>query len=360
MIQISLSEKLWTEIFMISIFLINISSISTLLYSELIENDDCKAVISYEVWISTLFNVQCDIYIIESDIYIHKKESELNFVSKLASCAKKIILVKFRNFIIYWVYDWEKNKIHVSCSVEINKKLMKKNESILTLNKKSDTQEFFDTEKLFIECSTESSIIFSDRNENFNFLFDELVLKTVKSSKQSKKRSWFWKNSLFENKIISTIDDQILNSAARKMIQLCWKKSIVALSFQNFNQSDISLICVLLVKMNKKLLFEDLKDWEIWYVSFHDFKVFSVTHSSEFTYVNDMKISISYVQIIASLESFQWHQIMNEEIVNIHERNVYTLVLSLKKKKSLDSKWIYKIKTNQNDNAAKFKVRWIV
>ena len=183
MIQISLFKKLWTEIFMISIFLINISSISTLLYSELIENDDCKAVISYETWINILFNVQCDIYIIKSDIYIHKKESELNFVSKLASCAKKMILMRFRNSIIYWVYDWEKNKIHISCNVKINKKLIKENEFISALNKRSDTQELSNAEKSFIKCFTESSIIFNDKNENFNSLSDKLVLKTVKSLK---------------------------------------------------------------------------------------------------------------------------------------------------------------------------------
>ena len=112
--------------------------------------------------------------------------------------------------------------------------------------------------------------------------------------------------------------------------------------------------------MNKKLLFKDLEDWEIWYVFFHNFKVFSAAHSSEFTYMNDMKISISYAQIIASSESSQWHQIMNEKIVNIYERNIYTLVFSLKEKKSLDDKWIYKIKINQNNNAAKFKARWVV
>ena len=60
---------------------------------------------------------------------------------------------------------------------------MKKNEFISILNKKSDTQELSDTEKSFIKCFTESSIIFSDRNENFNFLFNELALKTIELSK---------------------------------------------------------------------------------------------------------------------------------------------------------------------------------
>ena len=182
MIQISLLKKLWIKIFMIFIFLINISSISTFLYSELIENNDHKAVISYKAWTDISFNVQCSIYIIKSDIYIHKKESKLNFVSKLASHAKKMTLVKFKNSIIYQVYNWEKNKIHVSCSVEINEKSIKENESILTLNKRLDTQEFFNTEKSFIKCSTESSIIFSDRNENFNLLSDKLALKCESAS----------------------------------------------------------------------------------------------------------------------------------------------------------------------------------
>ena len=109
--------------------------------------------------------------------------------------------------------------------------------------------------------------------------------------------------------------------------------------------------------MNKKLLSEDLRDWKIWYVFFHDFKVFSAAYSSEFTYVNDMKISVSYAQIITSFKNSQWHQIMNEEIINIHKKNIYILVLLLKEKKSLNSKWIYKIKTDQNSNTAKFKVK---
>ena len=51
---------------------------------------------------------------------------------------------------------------------------------------------------------------------------------------------------------------------------------------------------------------------------------------------------------------------MNEEIVNICEKNIYILVLSFKEKKSLDSKWVYKIKTDQNSNTAKFKAKWII
>ena len=99
--------------------------------------------------------------------------------------------MKFKNSIIYQVYNQEKNKIYISCSVEINKKLMKKNEFISTLNKKLDTQELFNAEKLFIEHFTESFIISNNKNENFNFLFDKLALKTVKSSKQLKKRDQF-------------------------------------------------------------------------------------------------------------------------------------------------------------------------
>ena len=90
---------------MILIFLINISSISTFLYSELIENSDYKAVIFYKAWINILFNVQYNIHIIKFNVYVHKKESELNFVNKLASHAKKIILMRFKNSIIYQVYN---------------------------------------------------------------------------------------------------------------------------------------------------------------------------------------------------------------------------------------------------------------
>ena len=97
---------------------------------------------------------------------------------------------------------------------------MKENEFISALNKRSDTQELFNTEKSSIKHSTESSIISSDKNENFNSLSDRLVFKTVKSSKQLKKRDQLQKNSLLKNKIISTTDDQISDSVVRETVQL--------------------------------------------------------------------------------------------------------------------------------------------
>ena len=72
-------------------------------------------------------------------ITIYKKEFKLNSISKLASHVKKMILIKFRDSIIYWVYDWEKNKIHISYNIEINEKSIKENKFISALNKKSDT-----------------------------------------------------------------------------------------------------------------------------------------------------------------------------------------------------------------------------
>ena len=60
---------------------------------------------------------------------------------------------------------------------------MKKNKFISALNKRSDIQEFFNTEKSFIKCFTESSIISNNENENFNSLFNKLALKTVESLK---------------------------------------------------------------------------------------------------------------------------------------------------------------------------------
>lgn len=338
MIQASLFEKLWAEAFMISIFLINISPTSTPLYSELIEDGGCKVVTPYEAWTGTPFNVQCGICIIGSDIYIHKEGLELDSAGKLAPCAKKMTLVGFRDSIIYQVYDREENKIHVSCSVEINEKSMKENGSISAPDKGSDTQGPSDAEKLSIERSTESPITPSDGNENFNPLSGGLAFKAVEPPKQSKKRGRPWKNPLLEDKIISTTDDQISDPAARKAVQLRWKESIVAPPSQNSNQPDTSLTRALLAKMDEELLFKDLGDWGIWYASFHDFKVFSAAHSPESTYVNGMKVSISYAQAIASPESSQWRQAMDEEIASIRERNVYTLVPPPKGKKSLGGK----------------------
>ena len=73
------------------------------------------------------------------NVYVYKKKSELNSADKLASHVKKMTLMKFKNFIIYWVYNWEKNKIHIFYNIEINEKLMKKNEFILISDKRLNT-----------------------------------------------------------------------------------------------------------------------------------------------------------------------------------------------------------------------------
>ena|SRR5438034_485548 len=71
----------------------------------------------------------------ESNKFIHLKGKELKKVEKIRSRSKKITLVSYKDFLIYYLYDRNSDFIIVSCSVDINEDKMLTKKSNKTANK---------------------------------------------------------------------------------------------------------------------------------------------------------------------------------------------------------------------------------
>ncbi len=97
MIQTKLSLKLWAEIDQSVIYLINISSTFTELYSELVKN----SIMSYETWHEVSYSHLKILRMIRMKAVVYKEDSELKKAEKLLEYDKKIILVRYRDWSIY-------------------------------------------------------------------------------------------------------------------------------------------------------------------------------------------------------------------------------------------------------------------
>ncbi len=93
MIQIKLSSKLWAEINQFIIYLINISSIFTELYSELVKN----SITSYKIWHEVSYSHLKILRTIRTEAVVHKEDSELKKTEKLLEYDKKMILVRYKD-----------------------------------------------------------------------------------------------------------------------------------------------------------------------------------------------------------------------------------------------------------------------
>ena len=83
---------------------------------------------------------------------VHKEEPELKKAEKLLEWDKKMILVRYRDQSIYWLYDRESDSVIISESIDFNEDLLT-NENIKN-NKITNQSSIFKTE-LFIEFFTE-------------------------------------------------------------------------------------------------------------------------------------------------------------------------------------------------------------
>src|SRR6266513_2427475 len=93
---------------------------------------------------------------IESDAYMYFKNKKLKKTDKLSACFKKMILIKYKNYSIYHLYDKKSNLIFVSCSVDVNKNSMLKKLIIAEIYKiKSSTAESVKFDESFTSESHE-------------------------------------------------------------------------------------------------------------------------------------------------------------------------------------------------------------
>ena len=85
----------------ISVFLINISSISTELFSEFLVSSEWKAQMSYKIWHSISYAMSRTLVIIEAEEYVYiiddKKVKSKNMIARF----KKMTVIDYKDSSIY-------------------------------------------------------------------------------------------------------------------------------------------------------------------------------------------------------------------------------------------------------------------
>src|SRR5205809_2860249 len=104
---------------------------------------------------------------ISNDAYLHLEDKKLKKTDKIDSYFKKMILIKYRDHLIYHLYDKESNSIFVSCSIDVNKNSMLKNLTTAEVYKvKSSTAEFIKFDDSFTSESHEIESSAADESIN--------------------------------------------------------------------------------------------------------------------------------------------------------------------------------------------------
>ena len=134
---------------------------------------------------------------IDSDTYLYLENKKLKKTDKTNSHFKKMILIEYRNYLIYYLYDRKSNSIFVSCSVNVNKNSMLKKLTITKVYKVKlftiKFTEFFATEFVkFDEFFTSEfhKIKFLQIDESINkLIFKHMTLSVRNKYKSENKMS---------------------------------------------------------------------------------------------------------------------------------------------------------------------------
>ena len=168
MIQTKLFKKIWAETMNNVIFLTDISFTSTELFSKLIEFMK-KINIFWKTWKNISYNLQKNIWEIDTNIYVQMKDFEFKKADKLLFWRKKIILIKFQNSVIYWLYNQETDLIIISINIDINKK---RNEISFKKSSLTEIKNLL-TDQLFFELS---AVISAEISPTSNLLAVRIIL----------------------------------------------------------------------------------------------------------------------------------------------------------------------------------------
>ena len=263
-----------------SVFLINISSISTELFSELLVNSEWKAQTSYEIWHNILYAMSRTLVVIKAEEYIHIVDNKKVKLKNMIARFKKMTVIDYRDSSIYHLYNRKKNEIIFSTSVCLNEKNMLTS-SFSNKNLVIDSSESFDEELIITqshessdqtddEISTSVQYVVSDHSSVRKFVNMRKQWDAEKKKNKNKENnnalsragisSMWWekskKNSTILNLIICTV----------KLMKI---QNNLLLSQNNKFQS---LTLALLVKLDDDLFNND----NIWFQSSKDMKIYSI------------------------------------------------------------------------------------
>ena len=114
---------------------------------------------------------------IKSNAYMHFENKKLKKTDKLNTHFKKMILIEYKDHLIYHLYNKKSNLIFVSCSIDVNESSMLKKITAAEIYK--------------IEFSTAESInsfieSFTDFSSQINKSINKLIFKHMTSSVKNK------------------------------------------------------------------------------------------------------------------------------------------------------------------------------
>ena len=120
---------------------------------------------------------------IRTEAVIHKEESELKKAEKLLEQDKKIILVRYKNQSIYWLYDRKSDSIIISESIDFNDEDLLTDEN--TEDSETTDQSSISETEFFIKFFTE----FFNKDNKKIFNSSDLMSESVKNKAEAKKNA---------------------------------------------------------------------------------------------------------------------------------------------------------------------------
>src|SRR5437667_911176 len=110
---------------------------------------------------------------------MHFENKKLKKTDKIDSCFKKMILIKYRDHLIYHLYNRESNLIFVLCSIDVNKSSMLKKLTTTEVYKiKFSTAEF--TESFTVKLiKFDESFTLKIKSLTADKSINELIFKNV-------------------------------------------------------------------------------------------------------------------------------------------------------------------------------------
>jgi len=80
----------------------------------------------------------------------------------------------------------------------------------------------------------------------------------------------------------------------------------------------------------------------------------------EYITLTDEGAPQSYEEAMTDIRKSEWAKAMHEEMQSLHENHTYDLVELPKGRRALKNKWVYRLKTEENNSKTRYKARLVV
>ena len=228
-----------------------------------------------------------------------------------------MILMKYKDWSIYQLYNRKSDSVVISESIDFNKDLLTDEN---TENNEIINQSFI----FFIKFFTEFFIKFFNKNNNKIFNSSNSMSESVKDKAETKKNAMKISSSWEKMSIMRHEKSKKKTTFVNRMIL-----SVKILEWEELIKKSELLTLLFLAKQDLNLYINS----DIWLRSARDLKVYclSIMQQQEID-VNDIQISKTYQQAMKSSQKDEWIVTMKIKIHDIKRKKIYNLVKWFEKK----------------------------